>query len=235
MSYLIFNFAHCFYQMYIKKLVHAYSTTFSFSILKFVKRKFPFRISNPFFENNFFFRVSFTFFENKNIYKLFKNFFPFPSEMGKNLKKIFHKRWAKIRQWFPTGFPTELFRRISRWKPPTGSPAGVSQSDGIFDGHIPSENPSNSVGLRRIFFCDELFPDDTFSVVISVGDPVFRRKHTLFPSLFPSQIRCIFVVEFKHNNMEITIRVSLYNRKTNFRKRDKMPYLLSRLHNKFNL
>jgi len=47
--------------------------------------------------------------------------------------------------------------------------------------------------FRRIFFCDEWFPDDTFSVVISVGDPVFRRKRTLFPSVFPSQIRCIFV------------------------------------------
>ena len=66
----------------------------------------------------------------------------------------------------------------------------VRISDGI--------NPSDSVGFRR----------STFLRRVVSRRPLFRRyfrrKNTLFPSVFPSQIGCIFVV-FQSNSLSFRL------------------------------
>ena len=63
-------------------------------------------------------------------------------------------------------------------------------SDGISDGVIPLD----AVGTRRTKFCDEVISDESFGIVFSVRNAIFRQKVELFSSVILLQIWDIFVV-----------------------------------------
>ena len=108
-------------------------------------RKAGISIGKPCHSGNFFLKIGLT-----------KNRFPtirrkFPSENPSENKKLFFKSLAKsgtVSDAISDGF----FRRKSRRKLLPFWADNVSQSDGLSDGHIPSNFPSLSVGFRRIFF-----------------------------------------------------------------------------------
>ena len=92
----------------------------------------------------------------------------FPSEIPSEIPSpLFSISLPPMLQACPTGFPTGYSRRKFRRTP---------------------------VGFRRDKFCDEPNPNEPNPVGVSVGKHFSRRKNKLFPSVFPSQIRCIFVV-----------------------------------------
>jgi len=167
--------------MYINKLL---VQLFLLRCSNFLKKNSLFEFGKDFFLQKFF-----KFFFKK--IPIFRRKFRrnIPSEIGNFLKKNFKKIFGGNVRTFPSEFPTEYSVGISvgnvcHFTAVSGFPTGLIR-------RIIRRTPSVSVGVR---FCDELFPDDLFSVVISVGNFLFRRKNTLFPSVFPSQIRCIFVV-----------------------------------------
>ena len=98
-------------------------TTFPFSILKILKRKFPFRISNLFCENKNFFEIFlkyFSYFRRK-----------FPSEILSNTGKIFYKNFTK-NFWGKSGTVSDGF------------------SDGIGPSEFPSEMSAVSPAVSAI-------------------------------------------------------------------------------------